>query len=176
MDMPLEEQYLIWLYHQVASVRIKNPTRTYWSLIRLLHAKEFDWFVPNDDNRVEDGRDLRREFVTEFDIQPPASWMRLGCSMLEMLIAMSRRLSFEAEGTPRGWFWELLENIELQNYNDNYFESCDTQLIVYALNRVIDRTYDADGHGGLFPLNESREDQTEVELWNQASIYLMERE
>ncbi len=176
MAEPLEEQYFVWLYRQVASVRARNPTRTYWSFIRLLHQKEFDWSVPNDDNRVEDGRDLRYEFASEHGFVLDEDWASLKCSMLEMLIALSRRLSFEAEGETRGWFWELVKNIGLDDYNDNYIQGCDTQLVIFALNRVIDREYEADGHGGLFPLNDSREDQREIELWNQASLYLMERE
>lgn len=176
MAGPLEEQYIYWLYRQVASVRARNPTRTFWSLIRLLHQKDFDWSIPNDDNRVEDGRDLRYEFASEYNLELSQNWINQKCSMLEMLIALSRRLSFEAEGLPAGWFWELLKNIGLDDYNDNYIRGCDTQLIVYALNRVVDREYEADGHGGLFPLNDSREDQREIEIWNQASLYLMERE
>lgn len=63
MDGPLDEQYLKWLYRQVASSKYRNPARTYWSLLRQLYTTEFVWTVPNDDNRVEDGRDLRYEFL-----------------------------------------------------------------------------------------------------------------
>lgn len=84
---PLDELYFTWLYSQVGSVKDRNPSRSYWKILRKLFTKEFVWIVPNDDNRAEDGRDLRLEFLEEHDIQDvDPNWMRLGCSMLELLI------------------------------------------------------------------------------------------
>lgn len=175
MSEPLDEQYLIWLYHQVASVRLKNPARTYWSLLRLLFRKEYVWLVPNDDNRVEDGRDLRHEFIEENHVNPDPEWMGIGCSMLEMLIGLSRRLAFESEGESRGWFWILLENLEISEYTDAYYKDVDEKTIDTILDQVIWRTFDHDGRGGLFPLEDPPDDQRDVEIWYQMSHYLLER-
>ena len=177
MDEPLEEQYFTWLYNQVASVRLKNPARTYWSLTRLLHKKEFEWSVPNDDNRVEDGRDLRHEFVTQHHIyRPDPEWVGMPCSMLEMLIGLSQRLSYEAEGDARDWFWELIENLDLEHFNDRAYHGDVSKYHINAiLDRVIKRQYQPDGYGGLFPLHDPRRDQRKVELWYQMSNYLLER-
>ncbi len=176
MTEPLDEQYLKWLYRQVASVKLKNPARTYWSLLRHLYKKEFVWLVPNDDNRVEDGRDLRYEFINEKGITPDPNWMGIGCSMLEMLIGLSRRLAFEGEGLASGWFWHMLENLDLRNFSDALFkESVELDIeIDDILDRVIWRTYDSDGLGGLFPLKEPDEDQRDVELWYQMSAYVLD--
>lgn len=168
-----DDVYLRWLYSQVASVRIKNPSRTYWSLLRHLYTTEFVWFIPNDDNRVEDGRALRYEFIQEHDIiHPDKEWLDLGCSMLEMLIALSRRLAFEAEGQPRAWFWHLLHNLELDTITDEgrYPEARVDDII----SNVIWRTYRADGRGGLFPLKNAQRDQTRVEIWYQLAAYLLQ--
>src|SRR5689334_4311656 len=121
MNEPLDELYFKWLYRQVGSVRLRNPARTYWSLLRLLFTKEFVWIIPNDDNRVEDGRCLRHEFVEELGIENvDYEWMSLGCSFLEMLIALSRWLAFEAEeGEPRDWFWHVMRVLGLDIYRDN---------------------------------------------------------
>lgn len=176
MYEPLDEQYIKWLYQQVASVRLRNPNRTYWSLIRQLFTKEYIWFVPNDDNRVEDGRDLRYEFIEKTGIHPDAGWVDIGCSMLEMLIALARRLSFEAEGSPKDWFWILIENLDIRDHNDAYYNGRDNLKDVDdILDRVIWRTYHFDGTGGLFPLKYPPEDQRETELWYQLSHYLLER-
>lgn len=174
MNEPLDELYLQWLYAQVGSVRLRSPRKTYWALLRQLYTKEFHWFVPNDDNRVEDGRDLRHEFCSDegiSDVDP--AWMELGCSMLEMLIGLSRRLAFEAEGQPRDWFWHLLGNLDLTSCNDirNQFSS---EGVDEVLERVIWRTYDHDGRGGLFPLKRADEDQRRVEIWYQLSAYLLQ--
>lgn len=178
MNEPLDEQYLRWLYSQVASVRLKNPARTYWSLLRHLYSKEYVWLVANDDNRVEDGRDLRSEFRQTHEIQMDQSWMNMGCSMLEMLIGLSRRLNFELEhdGGVGYWFWHMMENLKLDQYSDAYYQNTFTKEIVNdILDAVIWRTFDPDGRRGLFPLDHPREDQRDVEVWYQLSAYLLER-
>lgn len=174
MSEPLDDQYLSWLYAQVASVRQRDRSRAYWGLLRQLYVTEFVWFVPNDDNRVEDGRDLRSEFFEKKRIdEREVDWAYLPCSMLEMLIALSRRIAFEAEGKPSDWFWHMLKNVGLSGFTDaspGTYDEIDT-----VVSCIIWRTYDPDGHGGLFPLDDAREDQRKVELLYQLSAYLYER-
>jgi hypothetical protein len=171
---PLDELYLRWLYSQVANVRLKTKSRTYWDLLRQLYTKEFVWIIPNDDNRLEDGRDLRDEFVYAerlYDVDP--EWMALGCSMLEVLIGVARRLFFEEDSkTIAEWFWVLLRNLELDELNDRTIY--DDRVVDEILDQVIWRTYLWDGSGGLFPLKYATEDQREVEIWYQLSAYLLE--
>lgn len=175
MDGPLDELYFTWLYRQVGDPGIKNPNLTYWRTFRQLYSKEFIWFVPNDDNRIADGKDLRYEFVDDSGLNDvDIGWMGLGCSMLELLIGLSRRLAFEAEGKPRDWFWHMMKNLGLVEYNDRH-PSGEVE-VDEILDRVIWRTYRGDGHGGLFPLKNAREDQREVELWYQLSAYVLEAE
>lgn len=173
MTQPLDEQYFIWLYSQVGSVKSRVRSRTYWSLLRQLYSKEFVWLVPNDDNRVEDGRDLRHEFVTEQGIEgPDPEWMQMGCSVLEMLVALSRRLAFESTGRPARWFWHLIENLKLNDFTDAV--EYDTQFVDGTLDILIWRLYEPNGEGGLFPLRKPKEDQRRVEIWYQLSAYLLE--
>jgi hypothetical protein len=173
MAATLDDEYLTWLYSQVASVRQTKPSGTYWKLFKQLYTKEFVWFVPNDDNRVEDGRALRHEFFKENDMDGDPTWDGMSCSFLELLIGLSRRLSFEAEGPPDDWFWHILDNIDLTNYTDaDRFDPGDVEEL---LDQVIWRTYDPDGYGGLFPLRYPDEDQRGEELWNQLCAYVLER-
>lgn len=173
MDEPLDELYLKWLYSQTGSTKLKNPSKTYWSLFRLLYTKQFIWFIPNDDNRSEDGKDLRYEFIDAEQIENvDIDWMDLGCSMLELLIGLSRRLSFEAEGEPRVWFWHLIRNIGLDIYTDNV--PIPTEEVDEQLNQIIWRTYEPDGLGGLFPLKWPEMDQRDIEIWYQMSGYILE--
>lgn len=173
MDEPLDELYLRWLYSQVGRIRSKPKSKTYWGFLRQLYTMEFVWIVPNDDNRVADGVYLRNEFLDESGISlPDESWMVLGCSFLEMLIALSRRLSFEAEGEPLDWFWHLITNLQLTEWNDT--RKFPAEEITEKLNAVIWRTYDPDGSGGLFPLKNPTEDQRCVEIWYQLNAYLLQ--
>jgi hypothetical protein len=41
--------------------------------------------------------------------------MSIGCSMLEMLIALCYRLEFEDGREMDEWFWELMKNLDLGN-------------------------------------------------------------
>ena len=180
MIEPLEERYFVWLYDQIRSSRAKIPSRNFYKLAKQLHDKEFIWVVANDDNRVEDGRDLRYEFLNqnrEYVSPGDAGWLDLGCSMLEMLIGLSRRLAFETDGTPHVWFWVLLGNLDLVRFNDALNVSdAQAEEIDDVLNRVIWRTYSRDGSGGLFPLRRARHDQRKVELWYQLQDYILENE
>lgn len=174
MSAPLDEQYFTWLYSQVASLKTKSLNKTYFTLLNQLYRKEFFWFVPNDDNRVEDGRYLRPEFLASANIDDPdEEWLYLGCSMLEMLIGLSRRFKFEAGGLTSKWFWHLMENINLAEFTDanpgTVYE------IDEVLNTIIWRQYKADGTGGLFPLDNPKDDQRKVELWYQLNAYINEQ-
>lgn len=175
MSPPLDELYLTWLYSETGSVRLRTPSRTHWALLRQLYTKEFVWLIPNDDNRVEDGKELRYEFLELHDIQDAEqSWIEIGCSMLEVMIGLSRRLAFEAEGKPRDWFWVLVKNLNLFDGNDK--TPLRDDYVSDVLDRVIWRTYLPDGSGGLFPLKEPEDDQRERELWYQLSAYVIELE
>jgi hypothetical protein len=173
METPLDELYFKWLYSQVADPEVVNPYATHWRLLKLLYTREFVWFVPNDDNRIADGTDLRIEFIDSTQLQDvDPSWIRLPCSVLELMIALSRKLSFNSGWAYPGCFWGLLDNIQLKQYNDRRNYSEDT--IQDILDTLIFRTYKYDGRGGLFPLRDGREDQRRVELWYQMCAYILE--
>lgn len=172
MNKPLDELYLNWLYGQIADPDERRPSRKFWRLARHLYTKEFVWFVPNDDNRADDGLYIREEFIEELglsDVDP--DWMKLGCSMLELLIALSRRLSFQGDGDPRDWFWHLIDNLGLR-FDDRRRLPFD--VVEETLDRVIWRTYRRNGEGGLFPLRHPDRDQRDVEIWRQLNSYLLE--
>lgn len=173
MNKPLDESYFVWLYSQVGDTRVRNPHRTYWNLLRALYTKEFVWFVANDDNRLEDGKELRCEFVNQERLNDvDCHWIELGCSMLELLVALSRRLAFQTNGAPRDWFWVLIGHLGLREFSDE--EQLPMDFIEETLERVIFRTYDPDGVGGLFPLRHPDRDQRHVELWYQLNAYVQE--
>ena len=172
---PLDELYLTWLYRQVANPEISDPAYTFWRLLRHLYTTEFVWLIPNDDNRLEDGKELRVEFIhDEYLDDVSLDWMELGCSALELIVGLSRRLSFEAEGEPHYWFWRLMENLGIHRYSDDWKRFPKTH-INKILDRVIFRTYKPNGDGGLFPLKHPEQDQRNVELWYQLAAYVGEQ-
>lgn len=180
MSALLDELYLTWLYSQTGSVKTRSTERTYWHLLRLLFTKEFVWFVPNDDNRAEDGKDLRNEFLLDHNIDDVDElWMREPCSFLEMLVGLSRRLAYIAYAEDaRDWFWHLVDNMDLSRftdaYSDRYAPGTFDDAVDEIVERVIFRTYYFNGHGGLFPLRNAVQDQRKVEIWYQLNTYLIE--
>lgn len=173
----IDEEYFEWLYKSI-STSAKNPDRSFWLLCEQLHKKEFLWFVPNDDNRVVDGTDLRSEYMhTHHITNPDPNWVHEGCSMLEMLVALSRRASYQAEGAHDEWFWRFLENLGVRHCTDScYMDGPDDTWneVNDALDRINERTYSRNGQGGLFPLKYSRRDQRKIEIWYQLAAYLLE--
>lgn len=169
-SVTIDEQYLEWLYDQVL-VRTRKGA-TYWKLLRQMQQTEFTWFIPNDGNRAEDGKDLRREWADQIDIDPDRQWMELECSFLELLVCIARRMEFEAEKTPQYWFWHLLQNLGFDSYHDGSGYS--KNFVTKRMRDVMDRRYDAHGNGGLFPLRNPSADQRKIEIWYQMSEYLLQ--
>lgn len=175
-DGTLDERYLTWLVRQVEPVTNLNPARTHWLLCSEMYKKEFTWFIPNDDNRLYDGLEIRQRFIDEEEGgDVPGYWLAEPCSFLEMIIALSHRMAFESTPLEADyWFWRMMDNLNLRLIVDDAYDD-DTRIqIIDAIDRVIDRTYYADGKGGLFPLNHPGKDQRQVELWYQSQQYLME--
>jgi hypothetical protein len=174
MDEPIEEVYFNWLYTKVASVEVPTPSLTYWTLLRDLHATEFVWLVSGDDNRAEDGLDIRREFVTQAYLDQDPAWMSIGCSVLEMLIGFARRAEFQTGISVRDWFWIFLQNLKLEDLNDAVPDI--TEYVTDILDQFLWRTYDPNGEGGMFPLDNPQHDQRKVEIWYQFCEWIAEQQ
>ncbi len=168
---PIDELYFQWLYSQVGSVKLADPRRTHWNVLRVLYKKEFLWHIPNDDNRAEDGKALRYEFMDAEGLSDVSThWIEQGCAVLELLIALARRLEFQTDEPVRNWFWTLMDHLGLEITDTTSEDRMDE-----ILETFIWRTYHKDGNGGLFPLVNSQEDQRHVEIWYQMHAYLLER-
>ena len=156
---------------------VRTPeSKRYTLLLEHLWRKEYYSILPNDQNRVKDGLFLRREVNEGQDFGP--------CRVLEMLIALSRRMEFQLYGTDydktyKDLFWELVNNLDLIKF-DNIEAAKDAMYleIDHILTNWIERRYSPDGHGGVFPLNNWQKssgiEQTEVEIWYQMMLYLSE--
>lgn len=166
-SLGLESQYFNWLLKRVGAEKHN-------SLCLQLYETSFNWFVPNDDNRAEDGKMLRIEFLDEFKMKTYWHWPNNYCSMFELILGISLRLSYDTEYNADIWFWEILQNLNLTQYKDEYYDRSVERHIDEVLTKVNDRTYSKSGRGGLFPLTKPNEDQRKVEIWYQMSAYLLE--
>lgn len=166
-SLDIERQYFNWLLDRVGAEK-------HISLCLQMHETAFKWFIPNDDNRAEDGKMLRTEFLDEFKIREYQNWLNNRCSILELILGVSLRLSYDTDYNADIWFWEILQNLNLTQYKDDYYDRSVERHVNEVLTKLNDRTYTRKGLGGLFPLNKTNEDQRKVEIWYQMSAYLLE--
>ncbi len=155
----------------------KSGPSPYDILFDMAFVIRYEYFVPNDYNRAQDGLNLRSRFEYETSLKLPD----LGeCRILEFLIALAIRLN-EAVYDNRNpnrepfWFWTLIDNLGLDKYNDEYdFYRIHTGIesIFRCLNN---RLYNDNGSGGgVFPLKNPELNQRDVEVWYQMMAYLQE--
>jgi hypothetical protein len=166
MNDEANRQYFEWLINHTEH---PDEYRNLWAVI---HKYEFVWIVGNDDNRIADAQDLRLEYLEstgafEEGLIPYVS-------VLEVLIALSRRCEFQTDQPAREWMTIFVNNLGLAKYKG--FLGLRKQGRVEAImDDFIWRRYTHHGEGGLFPLQYPKEDQTKVELWYQMHSYLIER-
>lgn len=173
MNEPVENLFFNWLCAKVVHVEVPTPSLSYWRLLKQLHDTEFVWLLSGDDNRAEDGVDLRSEFCKEAYLHVDPLWMSLPCSTFEMLYAFARRASFDTDQESAFWFWRFLDNLGLKRFNDAAGDR--SAEIADILDRFLWRNYNSNGNGGICPLRAPQHDQRKVELWYQFCEYLVDQ-
>ena len=173
------EQYFDWLYSHIGVVSDLAPHRSFFLLAGVLFDIPFRWSIDMDSNREGDGRYLRYMFSEEVGADDSALDLLGEGTVLEVLIALAKIMNFQVPGDhDRGvaiWFWRLLENLELESFNDEAFFEADLDPVCREIiDGWLDRSYSYSGAGGIFPLTHPKTDQRSEELWCQCSAYLME--
>ncbi len=172
---PMPTDYFTWLCELI---HVDFNDRSYHLLAMDLHNKTFFWSVPNDDNRGEEGKNLREQYFEIHDIPYNSDYFIQDASMLEVLIALAHRcdeLTVDQEFSMKlyEWFWKLISNIGLEDCTDEYYYNIGvTEYVDKILDKIIYRTYRR--NGGLFPLTRPKKDQRKVELWYQMCAYMAE--
>lgn len=175
----LNREYVEWMYQLVPNKRF-SKTQPYKKLFNYLHSVEFTYTIPLDGNRAEDGIQLRYRFADDrgYPQQMIAAYLdNQPCSVLEMMIALVVRyedniMCDSDMGDRTGqWFWGMIENLELLQMTDGYFDEDYVEYVVY---RLLNREYKRNGKGGLFTVSRQNVDMRNVEIWYQAAYYFNE--
>lgn len=174
--------YFLWL---LAKIHISEHDENRL-LMEILFERRFYWSVSNDDNRAQEGLDLRDEFERETG-WPISEYKEVGlnipCSVLEMLVGLARAIEDNVMYDPKYgdrthiWFWEMIENLGLDKCTDSEIEWNDRFGVIFidrTLENWLDRDFREDGFGSPFPLNKPETDQRNVEIWYQAMSFLDE--
>ena len=170
----INNDYFEWLCELVDAKRFSKHT-SYIKLLMHLHNIQFTWFVPHDDNRADDGIQLRRRFALSRDDVSLSNYILGPCSVFEMMAALAVRceetiMDDALMGNRTGqWFWGMIHNLELSPMRDSKF---DREYVDDVIARLLNRDYEPDGKGGLFTVKHCTRDMRSVEIWCQLSWYL----
>lgn len=171
----LNNAYFEWMYHLV--IPHQNDI-SYTRLLGYLNNATFYPIVPMDENRAQDGIDLRYRFGHE-NRYPDAEIACLidarPCSVLEMMVALAIRIEETIMANPEKgnrtpiWFFEMIESLGCSDMTDDNF---DRRRVNNAIVTLLERTYSRNGRGGLFTIPNSPRDLRTAEIWYQANWYL----
>lgn len=146
----------------------------YYEVLLEMFSIEFRYVIDKDFNRVSDALMLRKRF--ENGLRREVEWHN-NCSVLEILIGLSRRLSEDVlgdendENLKKHWFWTWFYNLGLMNFGGRNFDKIEvgSRIAIW-----INRDFEYDGLGSPFPLVDPPCDQRECEIWKQVMLYLAE--
>lgn len=155
------DEYFEWLINRVGFSR-----RGYDQLLYFLYTVPFRYVLDRDRYRADDAFSLADEFGID----------RGYVSVLEVLIALAIRIDDELIGDPSDpkpnkIFWEMCCNLHLDEYNNKKFN---VQKVQNILLKWMERDFNSDGYGSIFPLDDPRQDQRKLEIWSQLQEYLSE--
>ena len=170
----INDEYFEWLCELIDVNRFSKRV-SYRKLLMRLHDIEFTWFIFRDENRADDGLQLRRRFALVRDDLSVQRYLEGPCSVLEMIVALALRceeciMDDAAIGNRTGqWFWGMVHNLGLTPMTDDKF---DREFVNDVIYRLLNREYEPDGKGGLFTVRHCAHDLRTVEIWCQLSWYL----
>ena len=176
-ELELNNEYFEWMCQLVCNERYHRRL-SYRKLLNHLHQIDFQYTHPMDENRAEDGTDLRYRFGYEnkYEGSMIASYLdNRPCSVLEMLIALAFRceehiMQDSDAGDRMGqWFWNMIVSLGLGSMSDSRYNEREVDRI---LDIFLNRTYDANGRGGLFTIEDCPYDLRAVDIWYQMMWYL----
>lgn len=165
--------YLEWLSEQ--AIPNEEQRDSYQKLMLALYSEEFYWSVEHDENRAEDGEQLRSVYEDETGLYCEKDGP---CSVLEMMLALAMDceefIMYDPDLGNRTsiWFWDMIDNLGLSALDDWSFNVDEFDRIMRVF---LDRKYDRDGYGGPFFVEGFDKNMRKIELWYQLNYYLKSR-
>lgn len=178
-ESEISKNYFNWLYQKMLVAN--NGGHSYELLCKVLFETPFIYTDARDIARANDGRYLYSDFLSENNEYDPTKFFTVEATVLEVLIALADRIERHFMRNPDYgdrtalWFYEMLSNLGLLQYDDEHFDQNSLYEISVVLNHWMDRQIDSNGVGGLFPLKNAWRDQRTIEIWSQLNDYMNER-
>lgn len=171
MSNNLELNYFNWMYSLVCK------KRGYRKLMTKLYSTRFRYSLEMDENRYDDGIDLRYRFAYECGYSNEEIEEAIGakpCMVLEMMVSLALRceeaIMYDPEEGDRTdiWFWDMIVSLGLDMMDDQHYQSREIDAV---LARFLDHKYALNGEGSLFTLP-FEIDIHETDIWKQMCMYL----
>lgn len=169
----LTNEYFKWLLQLVSG----KPN--YRRLMRHLFNVDFRFTILMDENRADDGVDLRYSFGRERGYEKRTIQTLLDyrpCSILEMMVALANRCEEHIMGDPElgdrtdVWFWSMIRSLGLDCMYDSRYDAI---YVDEVLERFLNHRYKSNGKGGLFTIvGNYRVDLRKEEIWQQMNHYI----
>lgn len=178
-EAKIRNEYFGWILDKVCGDQGYRKDM-YHSLLLYLFNTDFFWIHPMDENRQEDGINLRYRFGQENGYRDPMITSLLDnrpCSILEMMAALAIRCEEQYARDPDigdrtfVWFWEMIDSLGFSDMTNNGF---DIYYVEEVISRFLNRDYAPNGCGSLFTLRNPPENMKKVEIWYQMCYYLNE--
>jgi len=178
--MMISEQINNLYFNWMASLAIPDVRKRddYSLLLVSLNDTKFYFTIPLDENRYIDGIDLRYRFGYENNIsrEDISRYLNIReCSLLEMMVALALKCEDTIMYDPdignqlSNWFSEMIKSLKLEDMVNNNFDS---EWVQYRFDCLLNHEYEPNGSGGLFTINNPRQDMRTVEIWYQMCWYL----
>lgn len=179
-ELSLNERYFRWL---LGILGFKEPISCrYNSMLSYLFSTDFkltDPIVGHDDNRLNDGFDLRAMYSDNFTSPEQPQIFDEEVSVLEVLVAFAMRIDDDVmyDGNLRAskWFFIMIDNLGMTNFTD---DELGLSWTIDDEAQIIDiwmsRQYGPSGKGTVFPINNTGIDQRNVEMWYQMQEWFNE--
>lgn len=172
-EKSIEREYFEWLYGLVMS-----GNQAYRRVLNALNERDFVYLLEMDENRANDGLDLRYRFGYErgyaaeqidegLNVRP--------CSVLEMMVGLAARCEEHIMNDPamgdrtHQWFWVMICSLGLNLMTDARYDGYVAQM---TIDKLLRREYAPNGRGGLFTVEDSLCDLRNLEIWYQMMGYL----
>lgn len=176
MKNELNKEYFEWICQLVCDE--EHSKTSHLRLLRYLYEVDFFAIIKMDENRAEDGVDLRQRFGYEnhYEYSIIEEFLdKRNCSILEMIAALSMRCEENIMDNPdignrmSQWFWDMISNLGLRMMDDLRF---DRFYVDDVISRFLNRKYKRNGEGGLFTVKQCPKDLRRTEIWYQMCLYL----
>lgn len=164
--------YFRWLCDQV----VDDLHYDYDELLWCLYNIEFIYDNEMDQNRAADGVNLRMSYINDMGLSRAdfLYFKALPCSMLEMMISLSKHISdtmddYETGEKTHKYFWYMVKSLGLDFMYDDEF---DPDYVKLKIEKFIKKDYCPNGKGSLFYVKNATCDMRKLQIWIQACTYM----